>query len=155
MHGMAIAGVVLILVAIVGMGLLGGWGMPGPDRWNSWMPHMGQGMPHMGWGRGTQAGAAPAPIAGARRMTVDVIDFGFRPAEIRVKSGQPVNLVLTNRGRIFHDLVIPALNYMADLQPGQQVTVGLAATTPGAYEFYCSVPGHREAGMAGRLIVEP
>jgi uncharacterized cupredoxin-like copper-binding protein len=28
-------------------------------------------------------------------------------------------------------------------------------TTTGTYSFYCGVPGHREAGMVGTLIVEP
>ncbi len=28
------------------------------------------------------------------------------------------------------------------------------ATEAGQYEFYCSVPGHREAGMVGTIIIE-
>ena len=28
------------------------------------------------------------------------------------------------------------------------------ATEAGEYEFYCSVPGHREAGMVGKIVIE-
>jgi uncharacterized cupredoxin-like copper-binding protein len=32
-----------------------------------------------------------------------------------------------------------------------EITIDLP---PGRYEYYCPVPGHRERGMAGTLIVE-
>jgi len=62
---------------------------------------------------------------------------------------------LTNRGAILHDVTIPALGFQLVAQPGQRAVGALTPTTPGTYEFYCSVPGHREAGMIGRLVVTP
>ncbi|MBP9501523.1 MAG: hypothetical protein KBF17_05110 [Candidatus Promineofilum sp.] len=37
---------------------------------------------------------------------------------------------------------------------GDQAGVEFTPATPGEYEFYCTVPGHREAGMRGILVVQ-
>jgi len=140
MHAMAGAGVLLILLAVIGLGMMGGWG-PADQGWM------------MGWGRSAPPGSAAAPIAGAQRLPVSLVDFGFRPGEIRLQAGEQVNLEMVNTGRILHDLTIPALGFRVVVQPGQRVTAGLPAASGGMYEFYCSVPGHREAGMIGRLFV--
>jgi plastocyanin len=152
MHGLAIVGGALILLALLSMGAFAGWGMHGP--WSgpgpSWMPHMG-----WGWRPNVSTVPAPGPIAGAKEVAVALVDFGFRPAEIRIRVGQSVNLELANRGGVVHDLTIPALGFQAAVQPGRQSTAGLRAPAAGTYEYYCSVPGHREAGMGGRLVVTP
>jgi uncharacterized cupredoxin-like copper-binding protein len=31
--------------------------------------------------------------------------------------------------------------------------VGTFTVEEGTYEFYCSIPGHRESGMVGTLVV--
>lgn len=38
-------------------------------------------------------------------------------------------------------------------EPGGSATIDIASIPVGNYEFYCSVPGHREAGMKGELVV--
>ena len=41
----------------------------------------------------------------------------------------------------------------AHAMPGMSASVMFTPTQIGEYEFYCTIPGHREAGMVGRLIV--
>lgn len=156
MNWMVVLGAALIVLAVVGMGAFGGWG------WGMHGPWMGPGdrpgptwMPHMGGGRGPGAGTVQSPIVGAPAISIGMEDFRFVPPEIRVKAGQPVNLALTNRGGVLHDLVIPGLRFHAEVAAGQRTTAGFVAPSVGVYEFYCSVPGHREAGMVGRLVVVP
>ena len=44
---------------------------------------------------------------------------------------------------------------VAGIPPGGSATVEFVAEKAGEYTFYCPVPGHREKGMEGKLIVEP
>ncbi len=94
-------------------------------------------------------------MPGTGSIVVDTVDFGFRPTEIRITAGNPVNIILANRGAIVHDLTVPALRFQLAAQPGQLREAALRAAPPGTYEFYCSVPGHRQAGMNGRVVVSP
>ncbi len=43
------------------------------------------------------------------------------------------------------------LHVMAE--PGRTARLDFEIAAPGEYEFFCSVPGHREAGMVGRIVV--
>ena len=40
------------------------------------------------------------------------------------------------------------------LLPKSTIGVGIEPTGSGSLEFYCSVPGHREAGTVGTINVE-
>lgn len=142
---LALLAVVLLLLLTTGPGGMGisGWRMPG----------MG-GMPHMrGW-QGPSA-SPPASRPGARVLAVTLVDFAFQPPNFQVRASEAVNLKLVNSGRVPHDLYVPALNFRVLLEPGQQVVAGLPRAAPGTYEFYCTVPGHRSAGMEGILTVLP
>ena len=77
---------------------------------------------------------------------------------IHVKQGDLVKLTLTNGEFMQHDFVIDELGVHSPHimpGPGNTVTLAFLATEPGEYPYYCSIPGHREAGMEGILVVEP
>jgi Cupredoxin-like domain len=54
-----------------------------------------------------------------------------------------------------HSFDIDELNVHVPMASGKSSLALFKPTKPGTYTFYCSVPGHRELGMQGTLIVEP
>lgn len=97
----------------------------------------------------------------------------FRPQHVTVQRGDTVRFVLTNRGRLAHEMVLGSLAEMRShaeqmLQsPGMQhdepnqasVDAGQAGelvwqfTQAGSVDFACLLPGHFEAGMRGQVKV--
>ena len=45
--------------------------------------------------------------------------------------------------------------HMAHVAPGKSGTIGWRFNKPGTLYFACLIPGHFEAGMVGKIIVEP
>lgn len=41
----------------------------------------------------------------------------------------------------------------AHAEPGTTATVMFTATEVGEYKFACTIPGHKEAGMVGKIVV--
>lgn len=54
-----------------------------------------------------------------------------------------------------HEMTVDAdeLSVHISATAGDRQTVTFTPAEPGEYEFFCSVPGHREGGMVGTLIV--
>lgn len=50
-------------------------------------------------------------------------------------------------------VAIPQQDFAIGLAGGKAGTATLMAPAPGAYQYYCAVPGHKEAGMVGTLQV--
>jgi plastocyanin len=109
-----------------------------------------------GCGRYSGDGGAP----GAAASTVTMTDYAYHPSEVTVRRGQTVKVI--NAGGIAHNLKV-------EKGPdGRRETTELTGTEtflpedterlaidlpPGRYAMVCTVPGHRELGMVGKLTV--
>ena len=71
-----------------------------------------------------KTGAAPiAPAAAAsvpQEVRVYVTEWAFTPDKIRLPGGQPVTLILENKGQLEHDITIPQLNVSLTAAAGPQ-----------------------------------
>lgn len=92
--------------------------------------------------------------AAATDHGVTSTDNAFDTDAITVKPGDTITL--TNEGFAQHDLKITDLGVGTDLlNNGQTMTITIPEDAePGDYEFICSVPGHKEAGMVGTITIE-
>ena len=60
-----------------------------------------------------------------------------------------------NEGGSPHDVTFEELgDDPVVVAQGGETATGTAELEPGTYTYYCSVPGHRSAGMEGELTVE-
>lgn len=92
---------------------------------------------------GASGGSAAAPVP------VSLTEFSITdPLEV-APGGQ---LAVTNDGAQVHNLVIEGDGQTADLGSGQSETLTIDLAE-GEYTVYCSIAGHRDAGMEGTLTV--
>jgi plastocyanin len=104
---------------------------------------------------GGKFGSTSPVVPGAREIAIQAKSDRFNPSEIHVKIGEIVTISLTATDEP-HDFTVDALRVQIAATAGQTVRGALQApATPGRYPFYCSVPGHRQAGMTGTLVVDP
>jgi plastocyanin len=68
----------------------------------------------------------------------------------------PLEIDSKNASQVPHDISLegPGLDEHGQIVQGGGVSVVKADLKPGDYTFYCSVPGHREGGMVGKLTVK-
>lgn len=100
------------------------------------------------------AGGEAGDVAISDQFTVESQDIFFTPTEIEIPSDTEVTILLPNLGAAPHNFSIDALDISVDIAPGETKEVTITAPE-GEYEYYCNVPGHKEAGMVGTLIARP
>jgi probable HAF family extracellular repeat protein len=101
---------------------------------------------------------APPPVATTPAATsadggaIVSRDISFDPTTITIPANTDVTVVLPNQGVIPHNFSIDELGIDVDIAPGATEETVINAP-PGTYEYYCNVPGHKQAGMVGTLTV--
>ena len=105
-----------------------------------------------------KAGGPPAPSAPAASAVSLAANpsglLSYDTKQLSAKAGT-VRITLMNAAALEHNVTIARGSKVLGATPtfvggSRSLTVSLA---PGTYTFYCSVPGHRQAGMEGALKV--
>ncbi|HEU5101902.1 MAG TPA: cupredoxin domain-containing protein [Roseiflexaceae bacterium] len=102
---------------------------------------------------GTSGGGVSAEAL-AKLPALATLPNTFDHTELRAKVGETVALRLENQDTQSHSFDIDEFTVHTLLPAGATNLALFTASTAGTYAFYCSIPGHREAGMVGTLIVE-
>ena len=116
-------------------------------------------------GTGSASGQNPSgetgktPPAGAVKQTLqlkaDPTRLAFDKSTLTAKAGT-VRIVMQNPSQIPHNVSLEGpggLDLHGKTVPNGGASQVSANLKPGKYTFYCSVPGHRQAGMEGTLTV--
>lgn len=97
----------------------------------------------------------------------------FVPSKLEVRRGEQVKFVLRNSGELEHEFVLATTNENLAhaeamkagpmkhddpnaklLDPKKAGDIVWKFTNAGEFEYACLIPGHREAGMTGTILVK-
>jgi uncharacterized cupredoxin-like copper-binding protein len=120
--------------------------------------------------------AAAALFTGPAGQTVSIemTDLKYSNTALTAKTGAVIEVSLANKGSIEHDFTLAKIpgdkafrvagkdqavaagknEVHAHLNSGESGAVRLNVSQAGTYEFWCTVAGHKEAGMKGTLTVQ-
>jgi plastocyanin len=121
----------------------------------------GEGQPTTTSTKPTATTGTPAPPSSPAGKTTNLKlaadpggQLAYETQQLTAKAGT-VSIEFANASPVEHDVTIAAGSKVLGATPifvGGKRTLTLKLT-PGDYVFYCSVPGHRQAGMEGKLKV--
>ena len=100
--------------------------------------------------------------------------MGFSPAALEVKRGEQIKFVISNGGALAHEFILanekdnlkhaelmkkyPDMEHDdpngKTVQPNAKNEILWRFSKPGTFEYACLIPGHREAGMIGKITVK-
>jgi uncharacterized cupredoxin-like copper-binding protein len=100
--------------------------------------------------------SSPAAVATTLKLAANPAgQLAYDTKQLSAKAGK-VTIDMSNASPIEHDVAVAQGSAVLGQTPvftggSKSVTLSLK---PGAYTFYCTVPGHRQAGMEGTLTVK-
>lgn len=133
-----------LLVATVGVLLVGACGDGGPD-------------------------ADGASGSAATTIEVETVDFAFEPSQWTAAADTDVTTTVTNNGESEHEWVIVAsgeeitaedqfteeiVEFEVEAVPPGETGQGTFSLPAGTYQIICALDGHFSAGMEGELTLE-
>jgi nitrite reductase (NO-forming) len=98
------------------------------------------------------AASGTTATGATKTVDVEVGEFYVKPASIDVAAGTEVVVKVTNKGTVAHDLKLGGKTGVGMIDPGKTATASLGVIDA-ASEAWCTVPGHKEAGMVMKINV--
>jgi uncharacterized cupredoxin-like copper-binding protein len=98
------------------------------------------------------AGLPATASAASTTITVKETEFHFALSKTTVKRGT-VTFKIKNAGHLKHDFKINGKKSKM-LNPGGSTTLKVSFGKAGKFTYICTVPGHAQAGMKGKLTVK-
>jgi len=101
------------------------------------------------------AGGGGGSVAAAPTMTEALAAEGtkYLTTSYSMASSDILGLFVENRDSFAHSFDVDALNIHVQVPANATVALSIKPTGAGPLEFYCAIPGHKEAGMAGTIDV--
>lgn len=109
-------------------------------------------------------------------VMVELVEYGYRPRELRLKAGQPYRIRLINYSSINHYFTAPEFfrsaatrKAMVDryaeikapyftafevMSRGGGIDIYLVPMVKGRFDVHCEIDDHRERGVQGLIIVD-
>jgi len=120
------------------------------------------------------AGEPGNPQTPSRTIEVEMSEMAYTPSRIEVKRGEQIRFVIRNAGQEDHEFLLatteenlkhgeemkknPQMEHAEPngvrLAPKQSAEIVWKFTHAGTFEYSCLIPGHREAGMIGQVLVK-
>ena len=130
------------------------------------------------------SGSEYGDVGDARKVTrtikIDMSEYAFNPTGLKFKAGETVKFILTNRGKLMHEMTIgspteqlehrKAMLDMSDMKHGEgehAMPSNAVHVAPGgtkeliwlfakaaSLQIACNYPGHADLGMENNVVVE-